>query len=259
LFLSAVCLLFSGALVSLNAQVKDSVIYLTLRLQDDKNGKPVQLAHVVNMRTERGGISDTSGYFRTRVLRGDMLRITAIGYFDHYVVIPDSSKGSYSVKLPMKEKVYLITEVRVNTLGNYDQFRNRFLNTEPSDKEAYALQKRYREMARDTGMKYAPLRTGIPLNFPSPEQRIEARKRELQRVLREERIINDKFSPRIVSILTGLRGDELFQFMQFCNFSKEFLLTNNHYDILVTTLLYFDQWKLQKQKREAELRRRQRN
>jgi hypothetical protein len=208
----------------------------------------VQFAHVVNLRTERGGISDTMGYFKTRVKTGDMLRITAIGYFDHYIVVPDSATGFYSIKLPMKEKIYFINEVRVNTLGNYEQFRNKFLTTELPEKKTRELQKRYREMARDTALKYTPLKTGIPLNFPSPEQRIEARKQELIKILRDQRIMDDKFSPATVSKLTGLKGEELFQFMRFCNFSKDFLLHSNHYDILVTTLIYYDQWKYLKYK-----------
>lgn len=231
------------------SQENDTIIRLTLRLIDPSTSHAVELAHIINLRNERGGISDTAGYFHTRVSKGDMLRVSAIGYFDHYIVIPDSANGYYSVKIPMKEKVYLLNEVRVNTLGNYQQFRNKFLNVDLPDKKIYELQKKYREAARDTAMKYMSPRTGIPLNFPSPEQKIEARKQELARMLREQRIMDDKFNPRIVGNLTGLQGEELYEFMQYCDFSKDFLLRNNHYDILISTLVYFDQWKLMKARR----------
>jgi hypothetical protein len=110
-------------------------------------------------------------------------------------------------------------------------------------------------MARDTALKNTPVRTGITLNFPSPEQRIEARKQELIKMLREQRIMNDKFNSETVSRLTGLRGPELIDFMRYCNFSKEYLLRTNHYDVLVATLVIFDHWKLLKEKRALEMQR----
>jgi len=221
----------------------DSIIILSVQLLDESTQKPIPFAHIINLRTFRGGISDTSGIFRLPVMHGDLLRVSSIGYFDQYYLVPDSLKGYIRMDILMKQKIYLINEVRINTLGNYDQFRRKFISTELPDKEAREIQKQFRQMARDTAMKSAPVRTGIPLNFPSPEQRLEMQRQELYKKLREQRIMDDKFNPVIVSRLTGLQGDELYEFMRYCNFSRDFLLNTNHYDIMIATLHNFEQYK----------------
>lgn len=221
----------------------DSIVILSVQLMDESTLKPIQFAHVINLRTFRGGISDTSGMFRLPVMHGDLLRVSSIGYFDQYYLVPDTLKGFVRLEILMRQKVYLINEVRINTLGNYEQFRRKFVSTELPDKETRELQRKFRQMARDTAMKSAPVRTGIPLNFPSPEQRLEMQRQELYKKLREQRIMDDKFNPVIVSRLTGLQGDDLYEFMRYCNFSRDYLLSTNHYDIMIATLHAFEQYK----------------
>jgi len=224
----------------------DSIVILSVQLLDESTMKPIPFAHIINLRTFRGGISDTSGIFRLPVMHGDLLRVSSIGYFDQYYLVPDSLKGFVRLEMLMRQKVYLINEVRINTLGNYEQFRRKFVSTELPDKEARELQRQFRQLARDTAMKSAPVRTGIPLNFPSPEQRLEMQRQELYKKLREQRIMDDKFNPVIVSRLTGLQGDDLYEFMRYCNFSRDFLLSTNHYDIMIATLHAFEQYKRMK-------------
>ena len=47
-------------------------------------------------------------------------------------------------------------------------------------------------------------------------------------------IINSKFNKRNVGELTGLKGEELVEFMDYCNLPEEFLLNASEYDILDT-------------------------
>jgi len=227
---------------NIQAQKSDSVVVLSVHLFDESNHNPIAFAHIVNLRNMHGGISDTTGYFRLPAKLGDMLRMSSIGYFDQYFVVSDTLSGYVILDILMKQKVYLIQEVRINTLGNYDQFKRKFVETELPGKEARKIQKYFREMARDTGMKYTPLKTGIRLNFPSPEQRLEIERQELYNKLREQRKMDAKFSPPIVSKMTGLKGDELYEFMRFCNFSRDYLLNTNDYDILIETLFKYDQF-----------------
>ena len=46
-----------------------------------------------------------------------------------------------------------------------------------------------------------------------------------------EKQIDFKYSPDIVSHITGYTGFELYEFMDFCSFKKEFLLDATHYEI----------------------------
>lgn len=62
------------------------------------------------------------------------------------------------------------------------------------------------------------------------------------------RIIELKFNKRNVGELTKLKGEELEEFMEYCNLPEEFLLSASEYDILDTVKrMYRTYWKRKKQ------------
>jgi hypothetical protein len=59
-------------------------------------------------------------------------------------------------------------------------------------------------------------------------------KRKLRKLLEQEAFekqIDFKYSPEIVSHITGYTGFELYEFMDFCSFKKDFLLDATYYEI----------------------------
>ena len=132
--------------------------------------------------------------------------------------------------------IYSIDAVRVNPLGSYDQFRQRFV-TMKSPESAYEINPTVL-FDIDRGMDTLDMLIIHPMspvtalyNLLSKEGKS---KRKLQKLIEEETFakqVEFKYSPGIVSHITGYTGFDLYEFMDFCSFSKEFLLDATYYEI----------------------------
>src|SRR4030043_503750 len=70
--------------------VTDSVCHFLARVPGRSDHEPVQFAHIINVTTGHGNISDTLGYFTILVQRSDLISISAIGYYNYSFQIADS-------------------------------------------------------------------------------------------------------------------------------------------------------------------------
>ena len=87
-------------------------------------------------------------------------------------------------------------------------------------------------IARQEAIRYDKVRVGFSFHMKSLEERsLEKLKIKLQE---EERmmIIEKKFNVENVGELTGLKGQEVKVFMNYCRFPEDFLLYSSEYDIL---------------------------
>ena len=76
-------------------------------------------------------------------------------------------------------------------------------------------------------------------------------KRKLAEILKQEeleRILYPKYNRELVGHISGLEGDELNDFMIFCNFDPEFLLKANDYQIAEAIFRKLDEWEKQGRK-----------
>ena len=133
--------------------------------------------------------------------------------------------------------VYPIGSVSINPLGNYNQFRLKFLELVPPEPKytipASVIMDIHRGM--DTTRSLSPQSFGSPISYFYNLWSKEGKsKRKLDSLIMEEefsREIEHKFSPSIVSKVSGYERPELYEFIDFCNFGKKFLREANDYDI----------------------------
>jgi hypothetical protein len=211
----------------------------------------VSLVHIYNERTHRTTVSDTSGYFSVRVSRGDTLVFSAIGYFLKAVCITDSMLQEESVFVELLPREYEIPEARVYALGTYEQFKQKVLALKLPETRTDKLRKSLYDISRQTGkeVKYQQdmdkLARGVLYSIPilSPEEIEMIKLKKIKEKEKINNIIYEKFNPEIVGDLTGLEGDELIEFMVFCNFSEKYLLETNQYYILVRVLEKLEEFK----------------
>jgi len=212
---------------------------------DEKTLGYIPLVHIYNERNRKTSVSDTSGNFRLKVKNGDILVFSAIGYFLKKVNITDSLVKEETILIQLSPRTYEISEARVYALGTYEQFKQKVLALRLPETRTGQLRKYLRDLSKKTGkeVKYQQemdkLTQGgvlyaIPIRTPEEIEMVK-----LKKILEKEKvrkIIDEKFNRNIVADVTGLKGEDLTEFMVFCNFSEKYLLETNQYDILIKVL-----------------------
>ena len=213
---------------------------------EEKTLEYVPLVHIYNERTHKTSVSDTGGNFMITVNKGDTLVFSAIGYYFKVVYVTDSLLKKETVFIELLPRKYEISEARVYALGTYEQFKQKVLALKLPETRTGKLRKYLHELSRKAGkeIKYKQemdkLAEGQAVLFSvpilTPE---EIAMIKLKKIIKKEKIQNiiyEKYNREIVADVTGLKGEKLTEFMVFCNFSEEYLLETNQYDIMVRVL-----------------------
>ena len=215
----------------------DSLYYFKGRVLDSLNGRPVIFAHVINTGRNTAAICDTMGYFYLRVRLKDTLKFSAIGYATRMLVAGDSLRDLEVIPdILLHEIRYTINGVRINPLGNYGDFKYRVANLQlpPTGYEINPTLLRKIERGLDTLdiIEYPVMSPVTALyNWLSREGK---ERRKLARLIEKEKFEKEiayKYSPLIVSGITGYSGLQLYVFMDFCDFSMKFLRESDRYVI----------------------------
>lgn len=215
----------------------DTLLYFKGRVLDSVSLQPLAFTHVINIGRSTATICDTLGYFYIRVRLLDTLYFTAIGYTPLEVVFSDSLR--VLKKMPdilLKDVRYSIPGVMINPLGSYESFKQKLidLELEPSKYEINPTVLIDIEKGTDTlDMVEAPAMSPVTAlyNWLSKEGKS---RRKLAQMIEQEQFEKDiafKYSPLIVSGITGYAGFELYQFMDFCSFKRKFLSEADRYEI----------------------------
>ncbi len=213
----------------------DSLFYFKGRVLDSLTHRPVTLTHIINLGRGTATISDTLGYFFLKVRLLDTLQITAIGYAPTQQVVTDSiSKLPVLPDIMIKSIRYAIEGVNINPLGSYLTFMAKVANLElPESKYIInELVLRDIELGLDT-LDMMPTASVSPVtalyNWLSKEGKSKRKLRYLIEQEEFEKQISYKYSPLIVSGITGYSEFKLYRFMDFCSFSKKFLEVSDRY------------------------------
>lgn len=221
----------------------EALARFSFRVVDSLNAEPVQFAHVVNISKGLAVISDTLGIVHLRGLPGDTLQVSAIGFsIQRFTITEDEHEAGRINTLHLLPYVYPIGSVSVNQLGSYEQFKWRFLHIDPSllPKEVPDIVKDYINKGLDTVAVSAPPSLGSPVTaiymLFSKEGKSARKLAALKEKDESEREIAHKYNPELVSEVTGIEGLELYEFIDFCNFSLNFLKAASDYEIVEAIL-----------------------
>ncbi|KPK87654.1 MAG: hypothetical protein AMS27_01995 [Bacteroides sp. SM23_62_1] len=221
------------------SQDTDSLHVISGRLIDALSRDGIQFAHIINQTRSHAMISDTLGFFRILAGSYDFLLITAIGYYNLPVILNDSLvRLKELMVLKLIPRIYPISEVKVGQLGTYEQFKYRFLNTDLPEPE----HQMHPSIIPDIEKGIDTLNIIGPLSVMSPISAIyyllskEGKSlRKLEEIKEEEQFmkqVEHKYNLEMLTRITGMQGEELYEFTTFCNFSREFLLDASEYEII---------------------------
>lgn len=206
-------------------------MYLKGQLIDSLTFEPIQFAHVVNYSTNAGTITDPYGNFSILAKAGDTLVFSQIGYERlGWQVKRSWFEGIITLKLP--KEITVLEEVVINEFPSEEKLKKRILEYEPEDttfryfgmdepidKEDITLNEK--ALHRPLFVATHPL-TAAYYNFSKQEKE----RRKYHKIVQNESIQNRvyaKFTRDWVHEVTGLKGDELTNFISFCDYSLEYL------------------------------------
>lgn len=220
------------------SQQSDSTLRFFGNLYDSRTYRPIEYAHIINISGNNATISDSLGTFDLKIEPGDSLMITSIGYQTTYYQYKDSLQKVVFRSIPMDEQVYAISGVEVTPWGTYRDFKRKFLSLDIKDPQEDVHPLLWEGINREPELKEEQINPGItsPITMIyslfSKEIQSKQKLRELQRAKTREDRLNEKFNREQVSALTGLEGEKLERFMNYCNFSEEYILNTREYFIL---------------------------
>ena len=250
-------LVLAGSLYS--QQWFPSTSYTKGSVIDDSTGKKIAFVHIYNESWRTGYIADEYGNFRIPADEGDTLVLSAIGYYSKVIMVNDSSFSNvYKVRL--LPQIYEIDEVSIRTFRSYHDFKLQFLSLKLPETETTRLRENLAVLSHRIAVETATNKkneeilgrsntdfftVGIPILSKEDKQRlnyVEVLKKE-----ERQRVIEKKYNRDIIYQVTQQSEDEITEFMEFCNFSEEFLYNTSPYEILLAIEKKFKEFKLMKE------------
>jgi len=218
------------------AKGQDSVKVIRFRVVNAISGKPVEMAHAINITHRYAAIADLLGYFKMPLMLGDTLTISSLGFFNQKVFNwGQFNKDSIYFTIRLNSRSYELKELKFSWFATYDGFLKGFLLLElPMSKEERDIARisEYfnRTINRLNLMNLPQASSGAPFGKDWLARQNEELKEKLEKE-RQQRAIERKFSAGIVEAITGLTGNEVFWFMEYCAFTDDYLLKSSDYEI----------------------------
>lgn len=241
LFLIAI---WSLSVFSLFGQETDSLFYFRGQVKSKDGKYPVAMAHVINVDKKWGVVADTSGFFNIWVKPSDTLNISAIGFDYIQYGIPGIITDSL-VTIYLKNRYYEIPEVSISYLGTYKEFEYKVVNLK--------LPEIHINPQIESIIKHVDFPLVVEPAITSPASLIysmfskEAKSIKKYIKLTENQDetdeLRERYNEHIIRNLTGLSGEEAYEFMRFCDFQDNYILSIDDYNLYSEILLRFKDFK----------------
>jgi hypothetical protein len=206
---------------------------------------PVIFAHVVNIRRNYASITDSTGYFKMPVMAKDTIRITAIGFHTRFIEITNQmlSNDSLIQLFKLEKRTYDLPTVNIYEL-RWQVFKSEFMETKvEEDKTVKRISNWMANLvpSDELRMIFQGARgPGFSINYKSKSEKSKLKVAKLER---KYAVIAPKFNDKLITNLTGLQGKEIYKFLQYCNFSEEFLIQSSEYEIIEQILIRWEEYK----------------
>jgi len=213
------------------------------RIINDSTGNRLSWVHIFNETRREWYTSDGRGRFTLPVSGRDTLVFSAIGFLGKVFILEEFNADSvYEIRL--SPRYYSIGEVAIRGYQSYESFRQEFKTFRPPVTELDLVRESlYAESAREGKKAFddkviretienSGQVTMASVPILSREEKFMIRYKERLEEEEVQRQIDKKYNKEIIGSVTGLAENEIIDFMVFCNFSKEFLLSASELDII---------------------------
>jgi hypothetical protein len=217
-------------------------------LTDAQSGEPLNSALIQNLNSGTITYSDISGNFSISVNHGDSLSCSIVGYESRIVLIT-SEESEQHLLLKLNRKIVAIDTIVVRSLTKYQQ--DSLANREIFGKKVDEKPAKFKRAKKDP--LYGGSGGGI-LNFDAPiSSLIQKRTKKYKRLKAfQDRYKNDekqfyadsRYTPQLVTDLTGLTNDSLLLFMKTFPVAYDFSRTASDLELKMWIRYNYKTWLL---------------
>ncbi|MDN5212127.1 carboxypeptidase-like regulatory domain-containing protein [Fulvivirgaceae bacterium BMA12] len=218
------------------AQQSYEEFMLSGKVVDKENPEALPGVHILNANKRQGTVSDIDGNFYIKASENDTLIFSYVGYNQHFLILGDSIKDELKNPLiiHLSKSLVELETVKVFAYKNERDFKNAILELELPEETPVKTQ--------IPGYYYGPQKpvkpgVGSPISFLANKFGKKAkRERQFNEAKKRDeykRYLHSKYNKEIVSNITGLKDEELDDFMQHCTLSDKFIDDANEYEIIV--------------------------
>jgi hypothetical protein len=204
---------------------------LSCEVLDSTSRQPVQFAHVMNLSGESQAISDIKGHFTIAANVGDTILVSIVGYQrTGWQVKEDWFEKT--VKLSLPQDTIMLNSVTVHDIPPEHIFRQRIMDHQPEDSSFWYHGMPKPVVKEDITLNEKVIKNPLfmathpltALYYNTSKQEKERRKYHSikSNELLENRV-NRKYNREWVQDVTGLEGNQLTDFIAYCNYSLEYL------------------------------------
>lgn len=222
---------------------------------DNSNGIKIPFANIFNESERTWVHAQENGTFSIWADKRDTLVVSAIGYYSELILLAHTLLQD-SIMVKLESRTYEIGEAIIRVPKKYSLFKQDVLNLDlPKTKldsvsEALTItskqvvkQAEYDRMvdevfAREKGTLFV---LGASIKSKNEKDKKKLQKRKSKEI--EQNLINLKYNRDIIKKHTDLEENQILLFMQFCNFSNEFLLELSEYEIAEAISLKLKEYK----------------
>lgn len=215
-------------------------INLNGEIISSEDGELVPYVHIININTNEGTSSDFSGKFSIKVNKTDTLIFSAVGFEKYALTLVENEIDSkdYYIRILLYQSSYELAPVNIYAFKDEAGFKQDILNMEVPEP---ANPKIIIPGAHQGPVTSRDLNGGFSLGSPiSSVVNVfskEAKElRKYQKVLKDaprQKTLHEKYNLEIVEEITGLKDEELNQFMLFCKIPEDYIIKANDYEIIL--------------------------
>ena len=213
---------------------------------DQRDSVAVANVHIINLSRSWGTTSSPTGSFSMMASAGDKILFQAIGFYKDTILITEHMllQGE-NIDVWLSEQIYELPTVDIYPYATFTDFKYAFLNFKDPE-PAIDL-----HLPDPASIPRNGAEGGITLNGPITYlyDRFSRRGKEMARYhelvgqaemdRRAERVINVE----LVKRYTGIEDDrEVYDFLEYCNLTSEFILAHKEYEVYSALLACFDQY-----------------
>jgi hypothetical protein len=222
--------------LKINAQTnKTEIIDITAKIINLKNNKPVGYATIVNLKKGNAALSDSLGYFHISMQKSDEIKITALGFERKFINFKDSAFEKLKVyNIYLEEKTYNIDKINIYE-ARWKEFEYEFANIDIKNNDTQEKILNWFQSiisTQELALITSAAAIGIPINYVTDKEKQRIKVKEMETADSYQEIIKSKFNEKVVYEITGLTKQNAIDFIQFCDFSDEFILESNEYDLV---------------------------
>ncbi|MEM7107897.1 MAG: carboxypeptidase-like regulatory domain-containing protein [Bacteroidota bacterium] len=233
--------LLSSVLIS---YAQESRIELIGQILNAETKEPVPFVHVINANQELGTTSNTEGRFWMKMKKTDTLKLSAIGFNSFlFTLKEDITTTKLYVTLELNSSTLELEPVKVFAYRNEQALKQAIINTKvPLEEDSQRIELPgfyYGPPKKPKDLRFGPNGITVTGPFALLQRKFGREAKESKKLLKlnkqnnYQKQIQSKYNKQVVMELTGLKEDQVEDFMEFCALKDSFLGSASEYEIAV--------------------------